>query len=101
MKKWICRITSRPASHSSHCESLSWISAASENGSSGLSAIDAHTMMSQTTTNSSNSLQRSHSDIGLRVAAFGLRWGSTGAAAPRAPGCRRPARSQLLQDGER
>ena len=36
-------------------------------------------------TNSSSSRTRSHSDIRLRVAAFGLRWGSAGAAAPRAP----------------
>ena len=75
MKKWICRTTSRPASQSSHCESLSWISAASENGSSGLSAIDAHTMISHAMTNSSSSRTRSHSDIRLRVAAFGLRCG--------------------------
>jgi hypothetical protein len=84
MKKWIWRITSRPASQISHCESRSWISAASLNGSSGLSAIDAHTMISQAMTNNSSSRTRSHSDIRLRVAAFGLRWGSVGggAAAP-------------------
>ena len=85
MKKWIWRSTSRPASQSSHCESVSWMSAASVNGSSGLSAIDAHTMISHATTNSSSSRMRSHSDIRLRVAAFGLRWGSVGGGGAAGP----------------
>ena len=54
------------------------MSAASEKGSSGLSAIDAHTMMNHRTTNSSSSRERSHSDIRLRVSPLGLRSGSTG-----------------------
>ena len=70
----------------SHCESWSWISAASENGSSGLSAIDAHTMMNHATTNSSSNRERSHSDIRLRVTAFGLRSGSMGGGGAAGPG---------------
>ena len=41
--------------------------AASENGSSGLSAIEAQTITNQATTNSPNSRVRSQSDIRLRV----------------------------------
>ena len=62
--------------------------AASANGSSGLSAIAAHTMISHAMTNSSSSRTRSHSDIRLRVGglrlARGAPSGGGGAAGPAA-----------------
>ncbi len=86
MKKCTCRSSSAPASHSNHCDSTTWMRTASANGSSGLSAIDAHTTISQANVNSSSSRNRSHSDIRLRVGPGSACGGSSGGVSPSCAG---------------